>query len=116
MRQRLGEAGDGEIRRCGAIDDRGDDAGRNEGKGCQQADVTFALGFTLGNLGEGDNSTEPDVVDPSPGLDDCGEQSITALGCRKAASDQRPIPVSGSGVMLVAWIVPNCVAIGRPPA
>jgi hypothetical protein len=33
-----------------------------------------------------------------------------------ARSLQPPIPVDPSGVMLVAWIVPNGVAIGRPPA
>ena len=82
-RQGLGEAGDREIRRRGAIDDRRNDAGRNEGEGCQQADVPFTLGFALGNLGEGGNSTEPDVVDPSSGLDDCGEQSIAALGLHR---------------------------------
>jgi len=68
--QRLGEAGDREIRRRAAIDDRRDDAGRHEGEGCQQADVPFALVFTLSNLGKGGNSPEPDVVDPSSGLSD----------------------------------------------
>jgi hypothetical protein len=33
-----------------------------------------------------------------------------------AASDQVPIPVSGSGVMLVVYIVPNGVGSGSPPA
>src|SRR3989304_5707988 len=33
-----------------------------------------------------------------------------------AASDQRPMPVSGSGVILVAYIVPNAVCTGRCPA
>src|SRR5580700_10956250 len=42
----------------------------------EQADVPFALGLTPGNLGEGGNAAEPDVVDPSPGLGDCGEQSV----------------------------------------
>ena len=54
--QGLGEAGDGEIRRRGAIDDRRNDAGRQEGEGSEQADVPFALGLTLGNLGEGGNA------------------------------------------------------------
>ncbi len=62
IRQRLGEIGDREIRRRSAIDDRRNDAGRNEGKRCQLADVPFALGFTLCNFGEGGNSTDPDVV------------------------------------------------------
>jgi len=53
IRERFGEAGDREIRWGAAINDRCDDPGRNEGEGCQQADVPFALGFTLGNLGEG---------------------------------------------------------------
>jgi hypothetical protein len=61
--QHLGKAGDGEIRRCGAIDDRRNDAGRQEGEGSEQADVPFALGLTRGNLGEGGNAAEPDVVD-----------------------------------------------------
>ena len=78
--QGLGEAGDREIRRRGAIDDRRNDAGRQEGEGSEQADVPFALGLTLGNLGEGGNAAEPDVVDPSPGLGDCGEQSVAAFG------------------------------------
>jgi hypothetical protein len=65
--------------RGGAINDRCDDARRNEGEGCQQADVPFALGFMFGNLVEGGDSTEPDIVDPSPGLDDCSEQDIAAL-------------------------------------
>jgi len=34
---------------------------------------------------------------------------------RNAASDQRPIPVSVSGVMLEEKIVPNGVGTGRPP-
>src|SRR5450759_2620190 len=71
IRQRPGEAGDREIRRRAAIDDRRNDARRHEGEGCQQTDVSFALAFTLGNLAEGGNSPEPDVVDPSPGLSVC---------------------------------------------
>src|SRR5713101_7390976 len=35
---------------------------------------------------------------------------------RKSSPVQRPIPVSGSGVMLVEWIVPNGVDNGSPPA
>src|SRR5438876_9249374 len=35
---------------------------------------------------------------------------------RKSSLVQRPIPVSGSGVMLVEWIVPNGVDNGSPPA
>src|ERR1700730_6290793 len=50
--QSLGEAGDGEVRRRGVIDDRRNDAGRQEGEGSEQADVPFTLGFTLGNPGE----------------------------------------------------------------
>src|ERR1700740_1491112 len=34
---------------------------------------------------------------------------------RKASSDHRPIPVSGSGVILVEKIVPKGVATGKPP-
>src|SRR5689334_7496039 len=33
-----------------------------------------------------------------------------------ASCDQRPMPVSGSGVMFVPWIVPKGVLIGVPPA
>src|SRR6202030_3335282 len=77
--QGLGEAGDREVPRRGAIDDRRNDPGRQEGDGSQQADVPFALGLTLGNLGEGANAAEPDVVDPSPGLGDGGEQSVPAF-------------------------------------
>ena len=43
--QRLGEAGDREIRRRGAIDDRRNDTGREEGEGSEQTDVPFALGL-----------------------------------------------------------------------
>jgi hypothetical protein len=54
----LREAGDCEISRRGAVDDRRNDAGRNEGEGRQQTDVPFALGFALCDLGEGGNPTE----------------------------------------------------------
>ena len=37
--------------------------------------LPFALGLTLGNLGEGANAAEPDVVDPSPSLGDGGKQA-----------------------------------------
>jgi len=40
---------------------------------------TPPLGLTLGNLGEGGIAAEPDVVDPSPGLGDGGEQSVPAF-------------------------------------
>ena len=87
MGQGLGEASDREVRRRGAIDDRRNDARRKEGKGGEQADVPFALPLPLGNLGERANAAEPDVVDPSPGLGDCDEQSIAAFGphCRFCA-------------------------------
>jgi hypothetical protein len=49
----FGETGDREVRGRGAIDDRHNDARRQEGKRDEQADVPFALGLTLGNLGEG---------------------------------------------------------------
>jgi len=39
-RQRLGEAGDREIRRRGPIDDRRNDAGRNEGEWCDWSNIT----------------------------------------------------------------------------
>src|ERR1700731_3537977 len=85
--QGLDEASDREVRRRGAIDDRRNDARRKEGKGGEQTDMPFALRLTLGNLGEGANAAEPDVVDPSPGLGDCDEQSIAAFGpyCRFCA-------------------------------
>jgi len=40
--QRFDEAGDREIRGRAAIEDRRNDAGRQEGEGCQQADVPIA--------------------------------------------------------------------------
>ena len=46
--QSLGKAGDGEIHWCGAIYDRRNDAGRQEGKRDEQADVPFSLDLTLG--------------------------------------------------------------------
>ena len=55
-------------------------AGRLEGEGSQQADVPFALGLTLSNLGEGSNTAEPDVVDPSSSLGDGGEKRLAGLG------------------------------------
>src|SRR5215211_4542898 len=60
--------------------DGGDDARRNEGEGSQQTNVTFALAFPLGDLGQAGNSAEPNVLDPCPGLADCREHSISALG------------------------------------
>ena len=68
------------FRRRGAVHDCGNDAGRQEGEGSEQTNVPFALGLALGDLGEGGDTAEPDVVDPSPGLGNCGEQSITAFG------------------------------------
>jgi hypothetical protein len=59
---------------------------RSNRQWCQQADVPFALGFPLGNLGEGGHSTQPDAFDPSPGLDDGGEQSIATVGLARAAA------------------------------
>ena len=40
-------------------------------------------GLPLGNLGEGGNAAEPDVVDPSPGLGNGGEQSVAAFGLHR---------------------------------
>jgi hypothetical protein len=71
------------VRRRGAIGNRRNDAGRQEGEGSEQADVPFAMGLTRGNLGEGGNAVEPDVVDPSPGLGDGGEQSVPAFGLHR---------------------------------
>ena len=68
IRQGFGEAGDREIRRRCAIGDRRDDARRKEGERSEQADVPFAHGLPFGNLGEGGNAAEPDVVDPSLAL------------------------------------------------
>ena len=41
---------DRKVRRRGAIDDRRNDAGRQEGEGSEEADVPFAQGLTLGML------------------------------------------------------------------
>jgi hypothetical protein len=68
IRQCPGEASDREVRRCGAIDDRRNDARRQEGKRDEQADVPFSLDLTLGNRGERANAAEPDFVDPSSSL------------------------------------------------
>jgi hypothetical protein len=78
--QGFGEASDRKIRRRCGIDDCGNDAGRQKGEGSQQADVPFALGFMLGNLSEGGKPAEPNALDPSSGLGDCGEQSIAPFG------------------------------------
>ena len=87
IRQCPGKASDREVRRRGPIDDRRNYARRQEGKRSQQADVPFSLDLTLGDLGEGANATKPEIVDPSPGLGDCGQQSIASLGfhCRICA-------------------------------
>jgi hypothetical protein len=57
--QRPGEAGDREIRRRRAIDDRRNDTGPQEGS--EQTDVPFALGLPFDNFGEGGNAAEPDI-------------------------------------------------------
>ncbi len=48
--------------------------GDREGEGSEKADVAFDPALPLGNLGEGGNAAEPDIVDPSTGLGDGGEQ------------------------------------------
>ena len=48
--QRFGEAGDREVRGRCAIDDCGNNAGRQKGEGSELADVPFALGFMFGDL------------------------------------------------------------------
>ena len=48
--QGLGEASDREVRRCGSIDDRRNDARRQKGKRDEQADVPFTQGLALGDL------------------------------------------------------------------
>ena len=68
------------IRRRCAIGDRHDDVGRKESEGSEQADVPFAHGLPFGNPGEGGNAAEPDVVDPSPGLANGGQQGVPAFG------------------------------------
>jgi hypothetical protein len=40
----------------------------------------------------GGNAAEPDVVDPSPGLGDGGEQSVPAFRRHRRAHLQRPTP------------------------
>jgi hypothetical protein len=50
--QCLGKASDGEIRGRSAVDNGRDDARGNEGERRYQPDVSFALAFTLSNLGE----------------------------------------------------------------
>src|SRR5580693_9342769 len=42
-----------------------------------------ALGFMLGDLGEGGKAAEPNALDPSSGLGDCGEQSIAPFGTHR---------------------------------
>jgi hypothetical protein len=49
-----------EISRRGAIEERRNEARRNEGKRCEQPDVPFPSAFALGNLG---HAAEPDVVE-----------------------------------------------------
>src|ERR1700730_11942744 len=87
--QGLGKTGDREIRGCRAIHNCCDDAGRQEGEGSEQADVPFALGPKLCDLGEGGDAAEPDVIDPSPSFGNCGKQSITAFGPHRRFSRGR---------------------------
>ena len=54
--------------------------GDRKAKGGEQADVPFALDLTLSNLGEGSNTAEPDVVDPSPSLGEGGEKRLAGFG------------------------------------
>ena len=82
MRQRSGEAGDREVRRRGVVDDRCDDAGRHEGEGYQQTNVSFALVFALGNVRRR-RQLRPSRMSSihSPRLGDRGEsRGVTALG------------------------------------
>ena len=46
--------------------------------------MPFALDLTLSNLGEGSNTAEPDVVDPSSSLGDGGEKRLAGLGFQGA--------------------------------
>jgi hypothetical protein len=70
------------VRSAGAVPSIiADDAGRQEGEGSEQADVPFALGPKLCDLGEGGNAAEPDVIDPSPSF---GKR--TEWGCQPVAS------------------------------
>jgi hypothetical protein len=54
------------------------------------------LGLTLGNLGEGAIAAEPDVVDPSPGLGDGGEQSVPAFRPHRPFGAGRIYSVQGA--------------------
>jgi hypothetical protein len=49
-------------------------------RGERKATVPFAHGLPFGNPGEGGNSAEPDIVDPSPCLGDGGKQGVLAFG------------------------------------
>jgi hypothetical protein len=60
--RRPGEAGDREIRRRRAIDDRRNDMGTQEGRWSEQTDVPFALDLPFDNFGKGGNAAEPDIV------------------------------------------------------
>ena len=80
VRQSPSKTGDREVSRRSALNDRRDDPGRHEGEGSQQADMPFTLAFLLCDLCERCNSTLPNVVNPSPGLGDSGEQGLPALG------------------------------------
>jgi Integrase core domain len=80
IRKRLRESGDSEIGWRDAVGDRRNDARRHEGERRQKADLAFAKRFTLSDLDEGRDTTEPEVFDPSAGLGDGGEHSIADLG------------------------------------
>src|SRR3984893_12672790 len=54
--------------------------GDRKARGGEQADVPFAPDLTHSNLGEGSNTAEPDVVDPSSSLGDGGEKRLAGLG------------------------------------
>src|ERR1700730_2598294 len=66
--QRLAEAGDREIRRRRAIDDRRNDTGPQEGERSEQTDVPFALSLPFDNSAK--EAMRPSLIssfDPSPG-------------------------------------------------
>jgi hypothetical protein len=83
------------IRRRCAIDDCGNDAGRQKSEGSEQADVPFALGFMFGDLSEGGKAAEPNAFMISK------SNSFVIGSCIYAASSSRLSATAAGRAMMV---------------
>src|SRR5580704_5497873 len=81
--QSLRKPGDGKIGWRGALDDRRHDPWRNEGERRQEADVAFAERFAVRDVGEGRDTTEPEIFYPSAGPGDGWEQCLAGFAAHR---------------------------------